>query len=54
MADELNPTPGPVYPAKEALYQSQWEAKLTDIEDEEERHFSMLLDSLGASSVFEE
>lgn len=39
---------------KEALYQSQWEAKLSAMEDEEERHFCMLLESLGASNVFEE
>uniref|UniRef100_A0A7N8Y283 Calcium release activated channel regulator 2Ab n=1 Tax=Mastacembelus armatus TaxID=205130 RepID=A0A7N8Y283_9TELE len=40
--------------AKEALYQSQWEAKLSGVEDEEERHFCMLLESLGASNVFED
>uniref|UniRef100_A0A3Q0R4A6 small monomeric GTPase n=1 Tax=Amphilophus citrinellus TaxID=61819 RepID=A0A3Q0R4A6_AMPCI len=45
------PAPGP---AKEALYQSQWEAKLSGVEDEEERHFCMLLESLGASNVFED
>lgn len=39
---------------KEALYQSQWETKLSAMEDEEERHFCMLLESLGASNVFEE
>ncbi|XP_075886248.1 EF-hand calcium-binding domain-containing protein 4B isoform X2 [Nelusetta ayraudi] len=39
---------------KEALYQSQWEAKLSAMEDEEERHFCMLLESLGASNVFED
>ncbi|XP_023130463.2 EF-hand calcium-binding domain-containing protein 4B isoform X1 [Amphiprion ocellaris] len=45
---------GPVFRAKEALYQSQWEAKLSGVEDEEERHFCMLLESLGASNVFED
>uniref|UniRef100_A0A3B3V6T4 Calcium release activated channel regulator 2A n=1 Tax=Poecilia latipinna TaxID=48699 RepID=A0A3B3V6T4_9TELE len=40
--------------AKEALYQSQWEARLSGVEDEEERHFCMLLESLGASNVFED
>uniref|UniRef100_A0A7N8WKR8 Calcium release activated channel regulator 2Ab n=1 Tax=Mastacembelus armatus TaxID=205130 RepID=A0A7N8WKR8_9TELE len=40
--------------SKEALYQSQWEAKLSGVEDEEERHFCMLLESLGASNVFED
>ncbi|XP_061618353.1 EF-hand calcium-binding domain-containing protein 4B isoform X3 [Phyllopteryx taeniolatus] len=39
---------------KEAFYQSQWEAKLSGGEDEEEGHFCMLLDSLGASNVFED
>uniref|UniRef100_M4A9T4 Calcium release activated channel regulator 2A n=1 Tax=Xiphophorus maculatus TaxID=8083 RepID=M4A9T4_XIPMA len=46
--------PGPVLKAKEALYQSQWEARLSGVEDEEERHFCMLLESLGASNVFED
>lgn len=45
---------GPAFRIKEALYQSQWEAKLSAVEDEEERHFCMLLESLGASNVFEE
>uniref|UniRef100_A0A3B5BM13 Ras and EF-hand domain-containing protein-like n=1 Tax=Stegastes partitus TaxID=144197 RepID=A0A3B5BM13_9TELE len=36
--------PGPIFRAKEALYQSQWEAKLSGVEDEEERHFCMLLE----------
>uniref|UniRef100_A0A3Q3MTZ7 Calcium release activated channel regulator 2Ab n=1 Tax=Labrus bergylta TaxID=56723 RepID=A0A3Q3MTZ7_9LABR len=40
--------------AKEAFYQSQWEAKLSGVEDEEERHFCMLLESLGAINVFED
>lgn len=44
----------PAFRIKEALYQSQWEAKLSAVEDEEERHFCMLLESLGASNVFEE
>uniref|UniRef100_A0A3B3WSQ1 EF-hand domain-containing protein n=1 Tax=Poecilia mexicana TaxID=48701 RepID=A0A3B3WSQ1_9TELE len=39
---------------REALYQSQWEARLSGVEDEEERHFCMLLESLGASNVFED
>uniref|UniRef100_G3Q8B0 Calcium release activated channel regulator 2Ab n=1 Tax=Gasterosteus aculeatus TaxID=69293 RepID=G3Q8B0_GASAC len=51
----VNRAPGPIVRAKEALYQSQWEAKLSGVEDEEEEgHFSMLLESLGASSVFED
>lgn len=38
----------------EVLHQTQWEDELrqTD-EDEEEEHFSMLMESLGANSVFE-
>lgn len=54
MADDQNQTPGTVFRAKEALYQSQWEAKLSGVEDEEEGHFCMLMESLGASNVFEE
>ncbi|KAM9334453.1 EF-hand calcium-binding domain-containing protein 4B [Symphorus nematophorus] len=54
VADELNLSPGPVFRAKEALYQSQWEAKLSAVEDEEEGHFCMLMESLGASNVFED
>ncbi|XP_074533549.1 EF-hand calcium-binding domain-containing protein 4B [Halichoeres trimaculatus] len=39
----------------EALYQSQWEEKLVGGgEDDEEKHFSMLMESLGANSVFED
>nr|XP_019947630.1 PREDICTED: ras and EF-hand domain-containing protein-like isoform X1 [Paralichthys olivaceus] len=54
IADDHNKAPSPTCGAKEALYQSQWEAKLSGGEDEEERHFSMLLESLGASNVFED
>ncbi|XP_034542443.1 ras and EF-hand domain-containing protein homolog [Notolabrus celidotus] len=39
----------------EVLYQSQWEERLMRGEDdEEEKHFSMLMESLGANSVFED
>ncbi|XP_062276838.1 EF-hand calcium-binding domain-containing protein 4B [Scomber scombrus] len=38
----------------EVLYQSQWEESLAASEDEEEKHFCMLMESLGANSVFEE
>ncbi|XP_042352481.1 EF-hand calcium-binding domain-containing protein 4B [Plectropomus leopardus] len=39
----------------EVLYQSQWEDSLArGDEDEEEKHFSMLMESLGANSVFED
>ncbi|XP_072233464.1 EF-hand calcium-binding domain-containing protein 4B [Leuresthes tenuis] len=54
VTDDQNQAPSPAFKAKEALYQSQWEAKLSGVEDEEERHFSMLLESLGASNVFED
>ncbi|KAM3859291.1 EF-hand calcium-binding domain-containing protein 4B [Diretmus argenteus] len=54
VADDQGPAPGPALRAKEALYQSQWDAKLAGGEDEEEKHFSMLLESLGASNVFED
>ncbi|XP_058479982.1 EF-hand calcium-binding domain-containing protein 4B isoform X2 [Solea solea] len=52
--DDHSQTSSPTLRAKEALYQSQWEAKLSAAEDEEERHFTMLLESLGASNVFED
>ncbi|XP_042367323.1 EF-hand calcium-binding domain-containing protein 4B isoform X2 [Plectropomus leopardus] len=54
VADDQNQAPSPVFRAKEALYQSQWEAKLSAAEDEEEGHFCMLMESLGASNVFED
>ncbi|XP_062299907.1 EF-hand calcium-binding domain-containing protein 4B [Scomber scombrus] len=54
VTDDQYPSPGPGFRAKEALYQSQWEAKLSGGEDEEERHFCMLLESLGAGNVFED
>ncbi|KAI4886725.1 hypothetical protein NFI96_014781, partial [Prochilodus magdalenae] len=38
----------------ESLYQSQWEEKLTGGEDDEEKHFCMLMDNLGASNIFED
>ena len=44
-------------PAKggsEAMSQSQWETKLVASEDEEQKHFGMLMETLGASNVFEE
>ena len=53
MGDDLSPAPR--LRVKETLYQSQWEARLAGGEDEEEeQHFSMLLESLGAGNVFEE
>ncbi|XP_040894940.1 EF-hand calcium-binding domain-containing protein 4B [Toxotes jaculatrix] len=39
----------------EVLYQTQWEESLArGDEDEEEKHFCMLMESLGANSVFED
>uniref|UniRef100_A0A671YUG5 Calcium release activated channel regulator 2A n=1 Tax=Sparus aurata TaxID=8175 RepID=A0A671YUG5_SPAAU len=39
----------------EVLYQSQWEESMArGDEDDEEKHFSMLMESLGANSVFED
>ncbi|XP_019738730.1 ras and EF-hand domain-containing protein homolog isoform X2 [Hippocampus comes] len=54
VTDEPVLTREPGFRAKETFYQSQWEAKLSGGEDEEEGHFCMLLDSLGASNVFED
>ena len=45
---------GPCQNPPETLYQSQWEERLAGVEDEEEKHFCMLMESLGASTVFEE
>uniref|UniRef100_A0A7N6B3J0 EF-hand domain-containing protein n=1 Tax=Anabas testudineus TaxID=64144 RepID=A0A7N6B3J0_ANATE len=40
---------------REILYQTQWEESLgKGDEDEEEKHFCMLMESLGANSVFED
>lgn len=39
----------------EVLYQTQWEESLArGDEEDEEKHFCMLMESLGANSVFEE
>lgn len=38
----------------EDLYQTQWDGLRQREEEEEEKHFSMLMESLGANSVFEE
>ncbi|XP_061532849.1 EF-hand calcium-binding domain-containing protein 4B isoform X2 [Phycodurus eques] len=38
----------------EVLYHSRWDESLPTSEDEEEKHFSMLMESLGANNVFEE
>ncbi|KAJ8002895.1 hypothetical protein DPEC_G00163710 [Dallia pectoralis] len=38
----------------DSLFQNQWDDRLAGREDEEERHFCMLIESLGASNVFED
>lgn len=48
--EEVDGAPGSL----EVLYQRQWEARLVQGEDDEERHFCMLMESLGASSIFEQ
>ncbi|KAA8590609.1 hypothetical protein FQN60_014543 [Etheostoma spectabile] len=49
---EKNPCQSPA----EVLYQTQWEESRAreEDEDEEEKHFCMLMENLGANSVFEE
>ncbi|XP_028264355.1 ras and EF-hand domain-containing protein homolog [Parambassis ranga] len=47
---ETTPTKSP----PEVLYQTQWEENLVSVgEDDEETHFCMLMESLGANNVFE-
>ncbi|XP_056273683.1 EF-hand calcium-binding domain-containing protein 4B isoform X2 [Pseudoliparis swirei] len=42
-------------PEEEIQYQTQWEESMArGDEDEEEKHFNMLMESLGANSVFED
>lgn len=52
MTEELMTTPFQKVP--EALDQSSGDEQLSENEDDEEGHFSMLMESLGASNVFEE
>ncbi|KAF1387121.1 hypothetical protein PFLUV_G00101970 [Perca fluviatilis] len=48
---EKNPRKSPT----EVLYQTQWEeSRAREDEDEEEKHFCMLMENLGANSVFED
>ncbi|XP_061571223.1 EF-hand calcium-binding domain-containing protein 4B [Cololabis saira] len=54
VTEDQSPASGPAAKAKETLYQSQWEARLWAGEDEEEGHFLLLLESLGAGNVFED
>ncbi|XP_077049746.1 EF-hand calcium-binding domain-containing protein 4B [Siphateles boraxobius] len=38
----------------EVLYESQWEERISRAEDDEEKHFCMLMEKLGASNIFED
>jgi len=38
----------------EVLYESQWGERISRAEDDEEKHFCMLMENLGASNIFEE
>uniref|UniRef100_A0A672LPG1 Calcium release activated channel regulator 2A n=1 Tax=Sinocyclocheilus grahami TaxID=75366 RepID=A0A672LPG1_SINGR len=38
----------------EVLYESQWEERHSRGDDDEEQHFCMLMENLGASNIFEE
>ncbi|XP_065139582.1 EF-hand calcium-binding domain-containing protein 4B [Paramisgurnus dabryanus] len=38
----------------ESLYESQWEEGLSAGEDDDEKHFNMLMENLGASNIFED
>ncbi|KAK6318027.1 hypothetical protein J4Q44_G00113180 [Coregonus suidteri] len=48
------PTQGPTQGPPDSLYQTQWEERLASSDEEEEKHFCMLMESLGASNVFED
>ncbi|MCI4379081.1 hypothetical protein PGIGA_G00223840 [Pangasianodon gigas] len=57
-ASVVTPQPAPEHVAEvicpDMLYQSQWEDKLSVSEDDEEKHFCILMENLGASNVFED
>ncbi|XP_051580555.1 EF-hand calcium-binding domain-containing protein 4B [Myxocyprinus asiaticus] len=38
----------------EVMYESQWEERVSGGENDEEKHFSMLMENLGASNIFED
>ncbi|XP_055047293.2 EF-hand calcium-binding domain-containing protein 4B [Misgurnus anguillicaudatus] len=52
ITEDLFLTPSQNVP--EDLHESQWDECFSENEDDEERHFSMLIESLGASNVFED
>ncbi|KAK3548015.1 hypothetical protein QTP70_002316 [Hemibagrus guttatus] len=54
VAQQPIPEHAPEPVSHDMLYQSQWENKLSVTEDEEEKHFSILMENLGASNVFED
>ncbi|XP_066541782.1 EF-hand calcium-binding domain-containing protein 4B [Hoplias malabaricus] len=53
----VSPGPGntsvPLQSHRDSLYQSEWEDRLSEGEDEEEKHFCMLMENLGANNIFE-
>ncbi|XP_036374436.1 ras and EF-hand domain-containing protein homolog [Megalops cyprinoides] len=51
---EVTEEPASPQSPPEALYQSQWEERLAGSEDDEEKHFCILMESLGANNVFED
>ncbi|XP_072291472.1 EF-hand calcium-binding domain-containing protein 4B [Eucyclogobius newberryi] len=49
--EKMKKTPG--NGAAEAVFQGQWDERLASADDDEEKHFTMLMDTLGANHVFE-
>ncbi|KAL0963008.1 hypothetical protein UPYG_G00348310 [Umbra pygmaea] len=55
VTEEVPPSTPSARKPSDAFYQTQWDQRLTgEAEDDEEGHFCMLLDSLGAGNVFED
>lgn len=57
-ASAVNPQPASEHDVElispDMLYQSQWEDELCVSKDDEEKHFCILMENLGANNVFEE